>query len=365
VNREPSVVLASPPARSLEIRVAESPLVSIRFHLDNRLGDLAQVLQNVEAERHACVETRSRLREQLRRNEEARRELLLSIHRQSMTAVRRCLREGLDFAAELGRAEERLLGLDRLRSSLIHQAQALREVVQHLDQVMNGSEIEIDGRASRFSQATRRVFQLVGHQHDAVRQALLEGPLQRLSEAVLDVEVAVREAPEQEDAAREKVGRCRDATHRAREDVERLIRGWRPLHDEKSPVEAIGEILTELGSVRGYLRVVGAERRLPFTVELAVYRIAEEAIGNALRHGHPSHIDVVLGFRGDRLALLVKDDGEGFDVVATEARLGRSRGLGLIAMRTRAEICDGQFDVRSVTGAGTEVRATLPVTVSE
>ena len=56
---------------------------------------------------------------------------------------------------------------------------------------------------------------------------------------------------------------------------------------------------------------------------------------------------------------MVLDDGEGFDVAATEARLGRSSGLGLVTMRQRAEIEDGQLEVRSVVGEGTEVRATF------
>ena len=51
------------------------------------------------------------------------------------------------------------------------------------------------------------------------------------------------------------------------------------------------------------------------------------------------------------------DHGEGFDVGATEARLGRTRSLGLISMRERAENVGGTLEIRSALGAGTEVRA--------
>ena len=61
-------------------------------------------------------------------------------------------------------------------------------------------------------------------------------------------------------------------------------------------------------------------------------------------------------FQPSRVAVVVLDDGEGFDVAATEARLGRSSGLGLLTMRQRAAMEGGQLEVRSLVGAGTEVR---------
>jgi signal transduction histidine kinase len=56
---------------------------------------------------------------------------------------------------------------------------------------------------------------------------------------------------------------------------------------------------------------------------------------------------------------VVKDDGDGFDVTATEARLGRSRALGLIEMRERVRLVGGRLELRSILGLGTEVRATV------
>ena len=70
-------------------------------------------------------------------------------------------------------------------------------------------------------------------------------------------------------------------------------------------------------------------------------------------------IDVLLSFNNDRVVIVVKDDGDGFDVVATEARLGRTRGLGLIEMHERAALTGSRLEVRSLIGAGTEVRMML------
>ena len=83
-------------------------------------------------------------------------------------------------------------------------------------------------------------------------------------------------------------------------------------------------------------------------------------MANAVTHGRASVVEVVLLFQPQRVAVVVRDDGEGFDVSATEARLGRNRGLGLISMRQRAQIEGGHLEVRSVIGEGTEVKGNFP-----
>jgi signal transduction histidine kinase len=354
-------VLASPPARPFDVRAAESPLVAMRFHLDSRIADLVQVLDRIQEEHSLTAERAQRLRTFFRRNHEARRELLTSVQRQAPVAVRRCLEDGIEMAAELGRLDERLGGLGRLGSALRREHAVLTELRSRLGAAAARREVELDGRASSYSRATRRLQRLAGEQHSQMEDALVEGPLQGLSDAVLDAEVAARAGLDRE-SAREKLARCRAATLAAQADVERLLRSCRPLGPGTTLVAAARMLLDDgPGVPAAQLRVIGGERPLPPGVELAAYRILEEGVDNALSHARASRVEVVIAFLRDRLALIVRDDGDGFDVVATRARLGRSEGFGLIAMTTRAQMAGGQVDVRSVLGEGTELRATLPL----
>jgi signal transduction histidine kinase len=91
--------------------------------------------------------------------------------------------------------------------------------------------------------------------------------------------------------------------------------------------------------------------------EEAAYRIAQEALHNALRHATPKHIDVVLRCHGRSVHLSIVDDGAGFDL-ATPAAAGHR--LGLASMRERARAAGGRLDVTSGEGAGTAVRLVLP-----
>lgn len=87
--------------------------------------------------------------------------------------------------------------------------------------------------------------------------------------------------------------------------------------------------------------------------ELACFRIAQEALTNALRHARAQRVDLTLALRGGRLELDVRDDGRGF---AADA----AAGLGLVTMRERAEQLGGELRIESAPGGGTRVRATVP-----
>lgn len=89
----------------------------------------------------------------------------------------------------------------------------------------------------------------------------------------------------------------------------------------------------------------------------AVYRIAQEATHNALRHAEASRIDVSLVSRNGTVVLTVHDDGRGFDPRSAE---GAGRRLGLASMRERARAAGGVLHVRSEPGAGTTVRLEVP-----
>lgn len=103
---------------------------------------------------------------------------------------------------------------------------------------------------------------------------------------------------------------------------------------------------------------------LPPEVGLAAFRIAQEALANALKHGQPRHIGVSVQALGPWLQLSIDDDGRGFDASpAAAATAGRS--LGLVGMRERAEQLGGSLQVVSAPQRGTRVQLRLPVPVHE
>jgi signal transduction histidine kinase len=101
--------------------------------------------------------------------------------------------------------------------------------------------------------------------------------------------------------------------------------------------------------------------RLTPAREEAVYRAAQEALHNALRHGDPSAVTVDLRTEGGKVVLRVDDDGRGFDPgPASTAPALAARRLGLASMRERAMAVGGTLKITSAPGAGTSVRLEVP-----
>jgi two-component system NarL family sensor kinase len=95
---------------------------------------------------------------------------------------------------------------------------------------------------------------------------------------------------------------------------------------------------------------------LPPAVEVGLYRIAQEAIQNALRHAEAAHISLRLETSPERARLTVQDDGKGFP--EGTASSGR---FGLVGMRERARLLGGSFQIESSPGAGTRVTVEVPL----
>jgi signal transduction histidine kinase len=99
--------------------------------------------------------------------------------------------------------------------------------------------------------------------------------------------------------------------------------------------------------------------RLADPAEVCLYRIAQEALSNVLRHAHASRASVVLVHRVEEITLVVEDDGTGFD--PSRMASGRNGGLGLLGMKERAALIGGEFAIQSAPADGTAVRVRLPL----
>jgi len=110
-------------------------------------------------------------------------------------------------------------------------------------------------------------------------------------------------------------------------------------------------------SLRVDLRVGGERRPLPADVEVAAYRIVQEALTNTVKHAAAGLAIVRLDWRHDGLAITVTDAGRGLDGAAADPHTG---GRGLIGIRERAAACGGHAETGPASGGGFQVIARLP-----
>jgi signal transduction histidine kinase len=103
-------------------------------------------------------------------------------------------------------------------------------------------------------------------------------------------------------------------------------------------------------------------QRLPAHIETIVYRLAQEALNNVLKHAQAQHLSVIVEYRDGRVLVVLEDDGIGFDVEAAINTPVPERGLGLMGMLERVESVKGTLEIESEPGGGTTIVARIPVT---
>src|SRR5581483_1011425 len=101
--------------------------------------------------------------------------------------------------------------------------------------------------------------------------------------------------------------------------------------------------------------------RLRPDVEIACFRVTQEALTNVIRHAGAKEVSIELRQRGGELHLIIGDDGRGFDVEAARDRAVQGASLGLIGMTERVELAGGRLEWHSASGAGTQVHAVFPL----
>jgi signal transduction histidine kinase/ligand-binding sensor domain-containing protein len=132
-----------------------------------------------------------------------------------------------------------------------------------------------------------------------------------------------------------------------------------PILQEAGLPEAIRNYCEQFSASSGVAVACDANesvRDLSRGAALALFRIVQEALGNAAKHANATRITVALTRSADVVSLAVADDGAGFE----PGRLATSGGLGLIMMRERATQLNGTFDFESAPGRGTTIRVIIP-----
>jgi signal transduction histidine kinase len=171
-------------------------------------------------------------------------------------------------------------------------------------------------------------------------------------------EPLVDEDPSQ---AREALRSIRSTASDAFAEMRRLLGILRTTGNELvlNPQPSIAQLEPLLAQTRAAgleveLRVEGKPRPLPPGLDLAAYRIVQEALTNTRKHGRASHADVALRYTASTLEVDVIDDG------AAPAAPAGNGGHGLVGMRERVALYDGTLNAGTREGGGYAVRAVLP-----
>jgi signal transduction histidine kinase len=151
---------------------------------------------------------------------------------------------------------------------------------------------------------------------------------------------------------------------RTMREMRAMLLELRPIDlEEAGLAEALDELCRAYGSRLGISISARIDEPLPLDapVEHAVFRVVQEAVGNAIRHGQAESIELRVAATDGRVEVIVHDDGRGFDPLSTTGR----HGLGLELMRERVGELGGTVQVVSAPEDGTSVTVLLPAGMAE
>lgn len=216
-------------------------------------------------------------------------------------------------------------------------------------------------RLAAREQAAERFAEQVIAAQEAERQRLAgdihDGITQRLVSLAYHLDAAADAVRSDTGTAASELARARELTNLTLDEAHAAIAGLRPpVLEDLGLADGLASLARSIAQVQ--VRVVTGDCRLPEHMEIALYRIAQEALQNVVKHSGATVADVELRCDEHRALLRVTDNGHGFDA---GARSADDTSYGLRSMAERAELMGGRLAVTSRPGVGTTVTVSVPV----
>jgi signal transduction histidine kinase len=238
--------------------------------------------------------------------------------------------------------EETLLRSEQQSRELLNQSQLLQEKLRRLSRRILLVQEEERKRISR-------------ELHDVVAH-VLTGINVRLSALKIEASANTK-------GLGRKIANTQRLVEKSVDIVHRFARELRPaVLDDLGLIPALHSYMksfTKETGIRVSLTAFAGLEQLNNVKRTVLYRIAQEALTNVVRHAKASRVDVYIEKRSDTVVMRIKDDGKSFNLQRVW-QVGINKRLGLLGMRERAEMVGGTFEIDSAPGQGTTIHVQIP-----
>ena len=243
-------------------------------------------------------------------------------------------------------------------------AESMVERVNVVIKMLKGNAEAITGHledAFKKQQLGIWIVQAQEEERRRVARELHDGPAQSLANLVMRLNLIERLWDQDQEWVRREVGALTDMVRENIAEIRRVIFDLRPMAlDDLGLVPALKRYLTDYQDkyqLKVHFLFFGEERRLPLPIEVALFRLIQEALSNVRKHAGVDDATVKLEIAPQVVTVVIKDDGRGFNVKYAS---GKGR-YGLLGIKERVELFGGEFTVKSRLGHGTQVIVSIPL----
>ncbi|HLF26540.1 MAG TPA: histidine kinase [Anaerolineae bacterium] len=237
--------------------------------------------------------------------------------------------------------------------------------VDQLATAINSMLERLEGRRQQLQAISEYVINVQEDERKRIARRLHDDTAQSLSTLIINLERLEQVLPTDAPELRRRLASARKLATRTLEDLRNVVYGLRPtMLDDLGLASAIHwyarSSLDEAG-VQVRFDSLDETTRLPPQVETTLFRIAQEAINNVVRHAHAKSVAISLWRDNGSICLCVEDDGCGFDPAQVSGQALPLRRLGLLGIQERADLVSGEVTVDSAPGRGTRLEVRVPV----
>lgn len=283
-----------------------------------------------------------------------------------------------DVYAAAQESQMRFFMMQLQREQIEHKQQVLSAYRDSLVQIVGLAEhvvIEDDAPQERDGgepsptespqESVARIIQTQEEERRRVSRQIHDGPAQALANVVLRAEICERLMDMAPDQARRELLSLKRLVTDSLQETRHFIFDVRPMILEDlgliPTLRRYCEMLGESAGVPLHLNVLGSDRRLNPAVEIAVFRVVQEAIRNALQHGEPTSIQIGIDIEAQSITVTIQDDGRGCDCAEAMAGALQGKTVGLAHIQEYVRSLNGTFNFESAPAQGSCVTASLPL----
>lgn len=356
------------------LRNAKEQIFEIAEAARSEYERLQKAVEQLKVEAAECIETVDRLEKEARRARAHLARVSQDFARHGEREINEAYQAAEKLHIELSMARERERQLRRRRDELERSLVNLKKMVEKAEAMVSQVSVALEyltgnveeaagrweGMKARFA-IGERVIRAQEEERRRVAREIHDGPAQAMANVVLRAEICERMLRAGREEVAQELAHLKALVTESLRELRRIIFNLRPMTlDDLGLVPTLNRYLENLREQEGApieFSVVGEEVRLPSMMEVALFRFVQEAVNNARKHAKAKRIQVTLEYADDKYVVVtVEDDGVGFEPEALEADLQRE-SFGLMSMKERIELLDGEFSVSSSPGRGTRLVA--------
>ncbi len=211
---------------------------------------------------------------------------------------------------------------------------------------------------------TREMMMIQERERESISRELHDEISQMIATITMNLETIRSDIPPRKRNLLDRLDKTQDLTSTVLQRIREVLRDLRPLGlGPLGIIPALQMLVRDCKDRSGaeiFLSIDAKIEKLPLEKKIVLYRLVQESLTNAWLHGHAKSVKLSIKCSDSKVYLEICDDGIGFEIDAEGLPVKISKGLGLLGMRERVKIFEGDFSVLSTKGKGTIVRVTLP-----